>query len=215
MGRKINEADSGAPAQLTDSVPADRGGTPIRLDVSDILQAAYPVGSVYLAVVNTNPGTLLGFGTWSQIAQGQALFGQKGSDTDFDAAEKTGGSKTSDVLLAHTHAITDPGHNHTQDAHNHTQDPHTHIQNPHQHGMAEGQTDGAGTFSDRSNAASAATMLTDNATATNQDATATNQDATAANQANTTGITVDSAGSGTSFSILPPYFTLYCWKRTA
>jgi hypothetical protein len=215
MGRKIAEADAGTPAELTDKLPADREGSPIHLEVGDILARAYPIGSVYLSVVSTNPATLLGFGTWAQIAQGQALFGQKASDADFNTAEETGGAKTSAALLAHTHTVTDPGHTHTQDAHTHVQNAHNHTQNPHQHGMAEGTTDGSGTFADRSNAAAAASMVTDNATATNQEATAVNQDATAVNQSNTTGLTVDSAGSGSSFSILPPYFVIYCWKRTA
>ena len=35
---------------------------------------AYPVGSVYFSVNDTNPSTLFG-GTWEQVAQGRALFG--------------------------------------------------------------------------------------------------------------------------------------------
>lgn len=51
----------------------------------------YPVGSIYMNVNNTNPSLLFG-GTWEQI-QGKFLVGVDSSDTDFNASEKTGGTK--------------------------------------------------------------------------------------------------------------------------
>jgi len=76
---------------------------------------AFPVGSVFLSVVSTNPATLLGYGTWTQIAQGRALVGQDPGDADWDAPEETRGAKTHTLTVAET-----PSHNHSQDAHSHT-----------------------------------------------------------------------------------------------
>jgi hypothetical protein len=81
------------------------------------LQALYPVGSIYInAGVTTNPGTLLGFGTWTAFGAGRVMVGLNGSDVLFDALEETGGSKDA-IVVSHNHTATstvsDPTHNHT------------------------------------------------------------------------------------------------------
>lgn len=73
---------------------------------------AWPIGSVFVSVVSTNPATLLGIGTWSAIGAGRVLVGVDSGDSDFDTAEKTGGAKTvaaagsNAAENAHTHAVT-------------------------------------------------------------------------------------------------------------
>ena len=81
--------------------------------VTAALLSVYPVGSIYInAGVATNPGTLLGFGTWSAFGSGRVIVGVDSSDTDFDAVRETGGSKTDSHALtiaelpAHTHNVT-------------------------------------------------------------------------------------------------------------
>ena len=69
---------------------------------------AWPVGSVFISVVSTSPTSLLGFGTWVSIGAGKMLTGVDTSDSDFNAAEKTGGAKSVD--LSHTHST--PAHTH-------------------------------------------------------------------------------------------------------
>ena len=73
------------------------------------LDSIYPIGSVYTNATNsTNPGTLLGFGTWVSFGAGRVPVGIDSSDTDFDAAEETGGAK--EVTLTNAQI---PGHTHT------------------------------------------------------------------------------------------------------
>lgn len=68
---------------------------------TNILDKIYPIGSIYTnAAVNTNPATLLGFGTWVAFGEGRVLLG----NGDGYAAGETGGAKT--VNLSHTHEFT-------------------------------------------------------------------------------------------------------------
>jgi hypothetical protein len=60
---------------------------------SAVLNLIYPVGAVYVSVVNTNPSTFLG-GTWASFGAGQTLVGVNTADTDFSTVLKTGGAKT-------------------------------------------------------------------------------------------------------------------------
>lgn len=75
----------------------------------------YPVGSLYFnSSVTTNPGTLLGFGTWEAFGAGRVPVGYNASNTLFDTLEETGGSADA-IVVSHTHTatVTDAGHVHT------------------------------------------------------------------------------------------------------
>jgi hypothetical protein len=78
-----------------------------------IKEALYPVGSIYTnATSSTNPGTLLGFGTWTAFGAGRVMVGFDSGNSLFDTAEETGGSADA-IVVSHTHSVTDPGHSHT------------------------------------------------------------------------------------------------------
>ena len=88
-------------------------------DILDSIKSTlYPVGSIYTnSSVSTNPGTLLGFGTWTAFGAGRVMVGFDSGNSLFDTAEETGGSANA-VVVSHTHTatVTDPGHTHTHNA---------------------------------------------------------------------------------------------------
>lgn len=88
-----NKATNAASATASTDVP-----------IKGQLSEAWPVGSIFIAVVSTNPATLLGFGTWAALGAGRVLIGIDSSDADFDTVRETGGAKT------HTHST--PAHQH-------------------------------------------------------------------------------------------------------
>lgn len=87
-------------------------------DIADAVKnALYPVGSIYTnSSVSTNPGTLLGFGTWVAFGAGRVMVGFDSGNSLFDSAEETGGSADA-VVVSHSHTatstVTDPGHDHS------------------------------------------------------------------------------------------------------
>jgi hypothetical protein len=65
----------------------------------------YPVGSIYTnATSSTNPGTLLGFGTWTAFGAGRVMVGLDAGNALFDTAEETGGSADA-IVVSHTHTL--------------------------------------------------------------------------------------------------------------
>jgi len=120
-----------------------------------MVNLVYPVGSIYIAVVSTNPGALFGVGTWAAFGAGRVIVGLDSGQTEFDVVEETGGEKTH-VLTAAEMPV------------------HTHVQNSHAHvqSLPTGQTGSAsaGTRDTSTTGSSADALSTAATTAVNQNA---------------------------------------------
>lgn len=80
------------------------GGIPPEALNPSVFERMYPIGSIYLnGSDNTNPNTLLGFGTWEAYGAGRVLVGLDTTQTEFNAVGKTGGNKN---LQSHSHTGT-------------------------------------------------------------------------------------------------------------
>ena len=68
----------------------------------------YPIGSIYISVVNTNPKEYFG-GTWQSFGSGRVLVGVDTAQTEFNTVMKTGGEKThtlsTNEMPTHSHGI--------------------------------------------------------------------------------------------------------------
>jgi hypothetical protein len=100
---------------VTGTLPVASGGTGVTT-LTALGNLFYPVGSIYTnAAVATNPGTLLGFGTWTAFGTGRVLVGVDAGNAAFDTLGETGGSADA-ITVSHTHTatstVTDPGHLH-------------------------------------------------------------------------------------------------------
>jgi hypothetical protein len=146
----------------------------------------YPVGSIYTnATSSTNPGTLLGFGTWTAFGAGRVMVGFNASNALFDTAEETGGSADA-VVVSHTHTADSTTLTGSVNGTTNT----TRFSSP------------SGVFSgSNSTTADAGTPNTTGFQTLNINATHTH--------------TISSTGSSGTNANYQPYITVYMWKRTA
>lgn len=84
----------------------------LQIDGRGFTDLIYPVGSIYLSAVSTNPSTYLG-GTWIAWGKGRVPVGVDEDQTEFEMAEKTGGEKTHTLttgeMPTHVHTPTIDG----------------------------------------------------------------------------------------------------------
>ncbi len=176
---------------IVNSITTNETSQPV-IDNATICNLIYPVGSIYLSINSTNPATLFG-GTWQQLKD-KFLLGAG----DIYSSGTSGGSAN------HNHTV--PGHTHTSPAHNHNIDDcvalintfnkYVEIKGKTYYWYSEERAVGASyEGSGRSN---------NWAVQTRGDTSTT-----------TPGNTGSTELTTNSSSNLPPYMTVYMWKRTA
>jgi len=194
---------SGTPAAPTASFGTNTTQVATTAFVQAALQALHPVGSIYINATNsTNPGTLLGFGTWTAFGAGRVPVGFDAGNPLFDTAEETGGSADA-ITVSHTHTatttITDPGHDHFMFT--------ASGSNTSANGavpMVKNMGGGAGTGNTNFEYNLCLGSGTPDQGLTNSETTGI-----------TAATTVASTGSSGTNANYQPYITVYMWKRTA
>lgn len=159
-----------------------------------LLNKIYPVGSIYMSVNSTDPGTLFG-GTWVRWGNGKVPVGVNSSETEFNAAEKTGGEKTHTLTAAEM-----PSHAHYINQNSLA----TSSAGNHRHGLKY--------ISDNTHTGAGQRIMS---TGANSSATPCEYAGDHAHTVTFPGQNTNSTGSGAAHNNLQPYITCYMWKRTA
>lgn len=192
-----------------------RNGDPISAGAviapTSAVEKAWPVGSIFISAVNTNPGTLLGIGSWNRFAKGRTLVSLDEAQTEFDQNGETGGAKTVTLTSAQSGLRA---HDHGGVTGIESQN-HTHIVGAHTHGIFfEWTTTASGTGSDY--------KVTDinNGTPSGGTNTRVQTDPSVAfasgteSQAHTHAIPgVAAADATAAHNNLQPYVVVYMWQR--
>jgi len=183
-----------------DTVYTQRGSNFGAADINAIIDAMYPVGSIYMSVNNVSPATFFG-GTWEQITDRFLLCA--GSN---HAAGTTGGAETDQITTGGTvggHSLTTaemPSHYHYITS----QSNGLSIQNPSDWNLTSSSYVAGFTTTSRSDQPYS---LRASNTAPNQGRTSSSGSGNSHNHSFT--------GSTVTVDTMPPYLAVYCWKRTA
>ena len=175
----------------------------------NILQA-YPVGSIYMSVVDINPAELFG-GTWEAMS-GRVLVGAGVSDFNINyVAGTTGGSRSRTLSSSNI-----PKHTHTVEI---KQTAATHN---HRNGVYDEVPAGNGPLSSNYGAIKMYPTATQHVMAADGSAYGTNTQLymgytseTSAVHAHEVTVGYYGAKNPTEISVMQPYLVVYMWKRTA
>lgn len=198
--------------------------------VSNLLNTAYPVGSLYISTNNQNPANFLG-GKWESYAQGRTIIGA-GTGTDSNGSKRSFSAGASGGEYTHTLSNNEmPSHSHSVGGGTYT----TTDSGSHQH---TGTTDGAGQHSHAYTNAANATIGTIGVdtyitgTAISSINFVTNGSYTTESGWHAHNFTTNTAGShnhnvtipdkstsstggGQAHNNVQPYITVYIWRRVA
>ena len=199
----------------------------------ELLDKTYPVGSIYITTTYSNASAVANAigGTWETYGTGKTLIGVNGTDSNFNTVNKEGGSLTTTLAVTNL-----PSHNHSipalsgtaasagEHTHNNTAksstitgefgylvpcDFHLKWVSGAFSGvvMADNTTDAVSSPNTKGEIYGYKLTATPTITMTNASAGAHTHTATITKNAS------GSVGSGTAFTNLQPYITVYMWKR--
>lgn len=209
---------------------------------SDIVNLIYPVGSIYMSVNEASPNTLFG-GIWEQLKD-KFLLGAGDTYTAGDTGGAASHTLTLDEMPSHSHSFTgssvtsggisanhthtgtsgNPSANHSHSGPNHSHTYWTALYIAREDGHAtwgDGVSGGAqGAYGNygmipQQSTNGGGTGSTGTVSAWHTHTTTTGNQSQGHTHTVTANGSIGNSGGGNSFGIMPPYLSVYMWKRVA
>ena len=177
-----------------------------KLTKLDLLDMIYPVGSIYMSVNSSNPGSLFG-GTWEKMPAGRVLIpeGKSSWGTTYTAGSQ-GGEAT------HTLTVDEmPSHKHSTSISSTSLTGRFRSRSNMYYNTNNGPSSTLGTASTSGIVSVVESKLRSEG---NADANKTEYIAQI-NASHTHTLTANNTGSGKAHNIIQPYYTCYIWKRVS
>lgn len=185
------------------------------------LDKTYPIGTIYKTTTYSNVSqvqSVIG-GKWEVYGSGRTLIGVNSSDVTFNVSSKTGGASTTTLstsnLPSHTHSIPSLSGTAAQGATAATGGNHTHTVYIYFAKSGAGSTIPARTHYIRKGNVTWTSKEISGRNYMNGNSVIAASSGAHTHNVTTTASTTGSSGSGTSFTNLGPYITVYMYRRTA
>ena len=157
---------------------------------NNYLSNVYPVGSIYIGVSNTNPGTLFG-GTWVSFGEGRTIIGV-GTGTDSNSTSKTFAINETAGEYNHTLTSNESGQKNLGTVNTSSTTPSLSFQYGYSSGTTCAYITCASGNDYNGNANTIWSSLTHKHT-----------------------VTISGSSASSAHNNIQPYITVYMWKRTA
>lgn len=186
--------------------------------MQDTASKLYPVGSVYISFSAADPSTLFG-GTWQRLKDTFLL-----ASGDTYAAGSTGGSATKTIAVsnmpAHNHSVSSSG-SHSHSATTSANGSHTHTASTNgEHTHKYATRTGTGLSGNVAEMQTSSGGYNGNISSNGNHTHTINSAGSHTHTVNITSSgshthTTNNTGGGLPLNIMPPYQTVYMWRRTA